>query len=175
MDGEIMNKANMNGHKLSTLILGLFLMAGMLTAAGPAQADTDQYLELMRQDLQTTKTAYMTAGMQLTSEQGDVFWPIYREYQTKLSEIGDRRIANIKDYAEHFEAMTGDKASEIMKNSFKQRKDFLSLLEKTAKKIAKELDPVTAARFVQVENTLNLLIDLQLAGEIPLFEHPIEE
>ncbi len=47
-------------------------------------------------------------------------------------------------------------------------------MEKTAKKVAKDLDPVTAARFVQVENTLNLLIDLQLAGEIPLFEKPVE-
>jgi hypothetical protein len=34
---------------------------------------------------------------------------------------------------------------------------------------------VTAARFVQVENTLNLLIDLQLAGEIPLFPQPAAE
>ncbi len=70
--------------------------------------------------------------------------------------------------------MTDEKASEILKKSFKNRKDELGLLEKFSKKVAKALDPVTAARFVQVENTLNLLIDLQLAGEIPLFEHPVE-
>ena len=64
-----------------------------------------------------------------------------------------------------------DKAAEILKNSFKTKKDALKLLENYSKKVSKALDPVTAARFVQVENTLNLLIDLQLAGEIPLFEH----
>ena len=153
------------------LVFGLALLA----AAVPVQAQGEQYLELIRQDLKTAKTAYMTEGMALTTEQGDVFWPIYREYQAELSKIGDRRIANIKDYAEHYEAMTGEKASEIIKKSFKNRKDTLGLLEKAAKKVSKELDPVTAARFIQVENTLNLLIDLQLAGEIPLFKHGSEE
>ncbi|MEN8007942.1 MAG: hypothetical protein ABFS42_13065 [Candidatus Krumholzibacteriota bacterium] len=166
---------SMTVRNFTTLAVCLVLVAGALAAAVPAQAQGEQYLELVRQDLKTVKTAYMTEGMNLTEEQGEVFWPIYRDYQTKLSEIGDHRIANIKDYAEHFENMTDDKASEIMKNSFKNRNDYVGLLEKTAKIVAKEMDPVAAARFVQVENTLNLLIELQLAGEIPLFEKPIEE
>ena len=160
----------MIARSAALLVVALALVA----TAVPAQAQGEQYLELIRQDLKTSKIAYMTEGMQLTPEQGDVFWPIYREYQNDLSKIGDRRIANIKDYAEHFENMTAEKASEILKSSFKNRKDALSLLEKSAKKVSKELDPITAARFIQVENTLNLLIDLQLAGEIPLFEHPVE-
>ena len=161
----------MIARSAAVLVVGLALFA----AVAPVQAQGEQYLELIRQDLKTAKTAYMTEGMALTTEQGNVFWPIYREYQTDLAKIGDRRIANIKDYAEHYEALTGEKASEIIKNSFKSRKDALSLLEKTAKKVSKEVDPVTAARFVQVENTLNLLIDLQLAGEIPLFKTGTEE
>ena len=112
----------------------------------------------------------MTEGMQLTSEQGDVFWPIYRDYLNDLSAIGDRQIALIKDYAENWENMTEDKAAEIMKASFKIRKDQLSLLEKTAKKVSKDLDPILAGRFVQVERALNLLIDAQLMSEIPLFQ-----
>jgi hypothetical protein len=165
-----MNAKKLIAYSTAVLVVGLVLIA----AAVPAMAQGEQYLELIRQDLTTAKTAYMTQGMQLTTEQGDVFWPLYREYQGELAKLGDRRIANIKDYAEHFEAMTDDKAEEILKKSFKNRKDELGLLEKFSKKVAKALDPVTAARFVQVENTLNLLIDLQLAGEIPLFEHPVE-
>jgi hypothetical protein len=161
----------MIARSAAILVVGLALFA----AAVPVQAQGEQYLELIRQDLQSAKTAYMTQGMALTTEQGDVFWPIYREYQNDLAKIGDRRIANIKDYAEHYEAMTGEKASEIMKKAFKSKKDALSLLEKTAKKVSKEVDPVTAARFIQVENTLNLLINLQLADEIPLFKTGTEE
>jgi len=162
-----MNAKKVISFSTVVLVIGLALIA----TVDPAQAQGEQYLELIRQDLTATKTAYMTEGMQLTTEQGDVFWPLYREYQGELAKLGDRRIANVKDYAKHFDAMTGEKAAEILKNSFKNRKDALSLLEKYSNKVSKELDPVTAARFVQVENTLNLLIDLQLAGEIPLFEH----
>lgn len=150
------------------LVLGIAIL--LAAGAATAQDDADKYIEMIRQDLQTGKTAYMTEGMQLTSEQGDVFWPIYREYSNKLSAIGDKRIALIKDYAENWENMTQDKAAEIMKQSFKNRKDQLGLLEKTAKKVAKELDPIMAGRFVQVENALNLLIDAQLMSEIPLFQ-----
>lgn len=156
----------------TTRTIAALLGVSILLAAGfaVAQENNDKYIEMIRQDLQTGKTAYMTEGMQLTSEQGDIFWPIYREYQTSLSAIGDRQIALIKDYAENWENMTQDKAAEIMKASFKIRKDQLSLLEKTAKKVSKDLDPILAGRFVQVERALNLLIDAQLMSEIPLFQ-----
>ncbi|MCK9997262.1 MAG: hypothetical protein KAH56_13385, partial [Candidatus Krumholzibacteria bacterium] len=155
----------------TTLIVGLVLFASVFAAAVPAQAQTqnEQYMELLRQDLRTGKMEVMTEAMALTDEQGAVFWPIYREYQTKLSVIGDKRIAMIKEYAENYENMTGEKASELMKVWFGQQKDRLSLLEKTAKKVAKDVDPVTAARFIQVENAVNMLIDLQIASELPLF------
>ena len=165
-----MRNIRMTTHSAAALVVGLALFAGVFATAVPAHAQGEPYVELLRQDLRTDKVAVMTGAMALTTEQGEKFWPIYREYQTKLSVIGDKRIAMIKDYAEHFESMTGEKSSELMKNWFKQQKDRLSLLEKTSKKIAKETDPVTAARFIQVENILNMVIDLQIAAELPLFE-----
>jgi hypothetical protein len=157
----------MTVRSITTLVVGLVLFAAVV----PAQAgdQNEQYLELMRQDLRTNKMAVMTEAMALTDAQGEVFWPIYREYQTKLSVIGDKRIAMIKDYAEHYENMTDEKAGSLVKNWFGQQKERLSLLEKTSKKIAKATDSVTAARFIQVENAVDMLIDLQVASELPLF------
>ncbi len=170
----------MTMRSATSLIVGLVLFAGVFAAAVPAQAqdqtNNEQYMELMRQDLRTNKLAVMTEAMALTDEQGAVFWPIYREYQTKLSVIGDKRIAMIKDYAENYENMTGEKAGELMKIWFSQQKDRLSLLEKTSKKVAKDVDPVTAARFIQVENAVDILVDLQIASELPLFTpSPVSE
>ena len=155
--------------KRFTTILVLGLVALMAVSA-QAQDQNEKYIELMRQDLKTNVTAVMTEGMALTDAQGEIFWPIYRDHQSQETAIGDRRIALIKEYAENWENMTQEKAEEILKASFKIQKDRLSLLEKTAKKIAKELDPITAARFVQVERALSMIIDIQVAAEIPLFE-----
>ena len=153
------------------LTLAVVLTTGLLATAASAQDQNDQYVELLRQDLRTNVTAVMTESMALTSAQGEVFWPIFREYQHKVSELGDKRLALIKDYAASYESMDGDIAADIMKKWFKQEKEQLKLLEKAAKKIAKELDPVVAARFVQVDNAMNMIVDLQLASEIPLFSH----
>jgi len=157
----------------TTLVVGLVLIAGVLAAAVPVQAEdqatNEKFVELMRQDLRTTKLAVMTESMALTDAQGEVFWPIFREYQTKLSVIGDKRIAMIKEYADNYENMSGEKAGELIKIWFSQQKDRLSLLEKTSKKIAKATDPVLAARFIQVENAVNMIVDLQIASELPLF------
>lgn len=157
--------------KMNKMILVLGLLAVMAVSAQAEDMDqNEKYIELMRQDLNTDITLVMTEGMALTDAQGEIFWPIYRDHQSKQSAIGDRRIALIKDYAENWENLTQDKAADIMKESFKIQKDRLSLLEKTAKKISKELDPITAARFVQVERALSMIIDIQIAAEIPLFE-----
>jgi hypothetical protein len=156
----------------STRILAVAIGLFVLAAAGlaTAQDDNDKYLEMIRQDIQAGKTAYMTEGMELSSEQGEIFWPLYRDYLNDLSAIGDRQIDLIKDYAENWDSMTQDKAAEILKASFKNQRDELKLLESAAKKVSKELDPITAARFVQLERALNLLIDVQLTSEIPLFQ-----
>ena len=52
------------------LVFGLALLA----AAVPVQAQGEQYLELIRQDLKTAKVAYMTEGMELTTEQVQRVW-----------------------------------------------------------------------------------------------------
>jgi hypothetical protein len=36
--------------------------------------------------------------------------------------------------------------------------------------VRKALDPIIAAKFVQVERTIGLLIDLQISAELPLME-----
>ena len=159
-----MNRFNFESRRF---LLGVCLVL-IMGAAATAFAQGEPYLELLRKDLQTEKVAILTEAMELTDEQAEVFWPIYRDYQTKLSEIGDRRIALIKDYAAHYGEISGEKAKELTGKWFKQQNDRLSLWDKTVKKMSKDVDPVVAMRFLQVEHALNLAIDLQVTSELPL-------
>ncbi len=157
----------MNKQTISRVLAVLCLAA--LFTVGLAQAQGDPYLELLRSDVQADKTAIMTEGMMLTTEQGDVFWPMYREYQLELSKLGDRRLASVKLYAENYEAMSDAVATQISKEWFAVQNDRLSLLKKTHEKVAKALGQGVAARFVQLENAVQMLIDVQIAAEMPLF------
>ena len=155
---------------LAALGLVLAPAAALAQETEVAQSDTydEKYLELVRSDLKTKKKLLVTEAMALTDAQSEVFWQVYRDYEAELTKLGDEKISIIKDYAENFESMTADKADELMQRSFKLEEDLLKLDKKYYKKMSKELDPVTAARFAQVENKIGLLIDMQVSSQIPL-------
>lgn len=163
-----MNRIKLAGSPALLAVLGLVLSIGALMPATDAYAQGEQYLELLRADLQTDKIAIMTEALELTTEQGEVFWPIYREYMNDLSTIGDTKIANIKDFAANYESMTADKASELAKNAFDIQEKQFKLLKKTYKKVSKATDPIVAGRFYQVENVLLSVVNLQVSAELPL-------
>ena len=147
-------------------ILTITILAATFTAA---QAQ-DSWLNVLRSDVRTQVTALMEVAMEFSDEEAEVFWPIYREFEFESSKLADERIAGIKDYAEHFETMTDEKADELVKASqdlVRKRND----LNKTYhKKVRKVLSGSRAARFYQVNRQIMTLIDLQIQVDLPLVE-----
>jgi hypothetical protein len=131
----------------------------------------DDYIQLLRKDVTAEKTVIITETMEFTDAESALFWPIYREYDFERSKIDDQRIALIKDYAEHFEDISNEKADQITKQSFKYRQQLVKLEQKYYKKMAKELSPKTAARFFQLDTQINALVTLQFTSNLPLIEH----
>jgi len=147
----------------------LFLVLALLLVAKTAYAQ-EQYAELLMSDLKTQKVAVITEAMGLEEGQSDPFWQIYRDYDYELTAIVDQRIALIKDYAASFSAMNDEKAGELAKTSFKLESDRAKLRQKYYKKFAKEVSPLVGARWLMVERTINNVMDLQLAAEMPLIQ-----
>lgn len=158
------------------LVSTLALAASVASSAAAQQAQpaptAQQYLELLRQDLKTTKVAVLTEAMHLTPAESDKFWPAYREYDVALAKIYDNRLAIIKDYAKAYATMTDETAKALIERSFKNERARADLRQKTFASMSKTLSPVVAARFIQIENQLGMLIDLQIASELPLVEKP---
>jgi hypothetical protein len=142
----------------------LFFLAG----SGFAQ----DYLELLRSDIRTMKVAVVTEAMQLTAEESDKFWPIYREYEAELANNYDRRIALIRDYARNYTTMTDEKARQLTQDLISIDKGRANLWRKYYYRVERALSAPVAARFVQVERQIGLLIDLQIASEMPLISKP---
>jgi len=147
----------------------LFVVLALLLVAKTASAQ-EQYVELLKSDIKTQKVAVLTEAMALEEGQSDPFWQIYRDYDYELSSIVDQRIALIKDYAESFSSMTEEKAAELAKTSLKLEGDRGKLRQKYYKKFAKDVSPLVGARWLMVERTINNLMDLQLAAEMPLIQ-----
>lgn len=157
--------------RFRTLLAPLALIAfAMPLAAQDSTASIAAQMELLRSDVHSEKVAVLTEALGMTEQQSQAFWPIYRAYQVKLAEIGDRRLMNIKRFSDNFTTMTDEVGAEIAKEWFDQQEDRLELLHNTHGDVADAIGGMLAARFVQVEQTLNMLIDIQVAAALPLIQ-----
>jgi len=136
--------------------------------ASARQQNIDEYIKLMRADVRQQKAEMMGSVMALSAADAAKFWPIYNEYDAELTKLNDQRVANIKDYASSYNQMTDEKADELIKNAMAYQNQRSELLAKTYDKVKEAVGAITAARFVQVEHQLLLIIDLQIASQLPV-------
>lgn len=168
-------------NRFASVVPGVLFLIALLAAppptfaqARPAPDSREQnlraYAELLRSDLRAQKVAIITELMQFTEAEDEKFWPIYREYETDLAKINDDRIALIKEYASSYESMTDPVADRLARGALdlEQRRHALKVAYYDRFKAA--LSPRTAARFLQVENQILLILDLQIAASLPIVQ-----
>ena len=153
-----------------TIVAAAFLIAGTAPPALAQGSTPDAYLELLRSDVRTSKVEILTDALNLAEQEAAAFWPIFREYDTELAKLGDRRVAMVKAFAATYGTTTNEQASLFAKDWFALQSDRLKLRKKYFDKVAKAVSPLVAARFTQVENVIGMLIDIQIAAELPLME-----
>ena len=147
----------------------LIFLALLLSCARVGYAQ-EEYMELLRSDVKTQRVAIVTEVMQLKGNVADKFWAVYRDYEYASSKIGDERLALIKDYAAAYETMSDEKASELMGRAFDIDQQRLKLEQQYYGEFEKAVGATTAAKFMQVDNQIGLLIDLQISQSLPLVE-----
>jgi hypothetical protein len=127
-----------------------------------------EYIELLRSDVGQQKAELMGSVMQLSAADAAKFWPVYSEYDAELTKVNDLRVANVQEYARTYSQMTDAKADELIQNAFTYEKQRSELLAKYYDRVKQVLGATTAARFVQIEHQLLLIIDLKLASSLPI-------
>jgi len=136
----------------------------------PEDLNIRAYIELLRSDLRGQKVAVIAEVMSFTEDEAVKFWPIYQEYQGEMAKIMDRRLLGIKNYAENFEKLSQEKAKELTDLALQLESDRVVLKKKYIDKIGQALSSKTASRFLQVENQIQFLMDLQIASSLPVVQ-----
>jgi hypothetical protein len=157
---------------LAVLALCSALAVPGQTASATAQTDQDlnirAYIELLRGDVNKSKSQVMGQVMALDPDQSAKFWPVYRDYQAALAKIGDRVADLIKDYAANYANMT-DAAADNLSNRMLTLEQERTLLKKQYyERVKTALGAIHATRFLQVENQLERLVDLQVSASLPV-------
>lgn len=129
---------------------------------------TDQDIKLLREDVQAVKDDVIRHTMEFTEAEDAVFWPVYREYAKEQRIIAEKRFKLITDYAQNLDKMENSKASSLTQQFFQIEDDTQALRKQYFSKFEKALGAKRAAKFYQVDNRLTMIVNIQLASEIPL-------
>ena len=139
----------------------------VFAVASKAQSNTDE-IALMQSAFGMTKQEMVKDFMKLSDTESAKFWTLYDEYEAARKEMGKKRIANIEDYANNYDKLSNEKATELMNKSFAIQSEFAKLQQKTFKKMSKEVSPLRAAQFTQLESFIENSIRTEILDAIPL-------
>jgi hypothetical protein len=154
---------------MKTRLLAVLLIV-TFTGVGQATEIPDSYIELLRSDLRAGKQELVEYAMDLQAEDADAFWVLYKEYETSRIELADRTLELIGNFSEAY-AMTGPTTVRALSADWLAVQDERNKLNKKYyKKAEKQFAPRVAARWMQIEHRIRLLVDLQIASEVPLID-----
>jgi hypothetical protein len=139
-------------------------------SARSKELNTQAYIQLLHADLSAKKEQIVRETMQLNDQQAAIFWPIYRDYQSEQSKLTAAKLAIVADYSQNFSAMTDEKADQLAQKTMQLDEKRMALREKYYATMKKALSPTLAVRFFQVEHQLQLIVDLQIAANLPIIE-----
>jgi len=139
-------------------------------SAPPPSANLDKDIQLLREDVRSQKKQLVAANMPLTADEATKFWPVYDQYAADSAKIGDSRVALIKEYAANYNTMTDAQANDLMKRASAIDQGFNALRSSYVPKFEKVISAKKTALWFQLDRRLDLLINLQLAANIPVVD-----
>ena len=161
--------------RMKTIPAVLAMGAGVLLNGSAATAqDTasrvDAEIDLMRKDLRAQKKQIVATNLPLTPDEAVKFWPLYEQYTAETIKVNDKRVALIKEYATTYKTMTDAQASSYIKRWISIDEEASKLRLQYIPMFEKAVPEKKVAMFFQIDRRLGLLMELQLASELPLVE-----
>jgi hypothetical protein len=147
---------------LATATLSLLLLAPA------ASAQSAGSIELTRANIQKSRQAIIVQAMDLTEEESLAFWPAYRDYRLDVARLGDRLVRVLDELLKSGATLSDEQATRLLDESLDIQAKQVAVRREHVKAFRKLLPPAKVARFFQLENKLDAVVNYELAQAIPL-------
>ena len=131
---------------------------------------TENEVELMRQDLRSKRKQILAANIQLTDAEAEKFWPVYDQYAADQTKAYDIHYGLLKEYAANIDKLTDEQALSLTKRWSDSDSAKAQLRAKYFPAFEKIIGGKRAARVCQLDRLLTLMIDVQIASDVPLIK-----
>ena len=155
---------------MPAVVLHAQSQAAQATNDSSGQSSIDQDVNMLRMDLRSQKKQIIAANLKLTDAEAEKFWPVYDQYTAELVKINDAKYAVIKEYAQNYDTLTDEKATELTKQLIGVDGQVSQLRDRYVPIVNKVLPGKKTALFFQLDRRLVMLIDVQLATQIPMVQ-----
>ena len=127
-------------------------------------------IKMLRAEIGQDRRDIVAAAMLLTPSEGKTFWPLYDQYRAEMHTLGDRRVRLITDFIAHRDTMSEEQAEKLTEEALAIEKARIGVKEDYLPKMSKVLSARTVARFFQIDNKLDVVVEAELAARIPLIQ-----
>jgi hypothetical protein len=114
------------------------------------------------------RKAVVGANMNLTQTQAKAFWPLYDAYEAKMDKLDDRHATEVKEYAEHYQTLTNEDATNKLDEVIAIKQKRLDVQKEFVPKFRAAVSSINATRFFQIDNKLSAMIQCDIAQIVPL-------
>jgi hypothetical protein len=124
--------------------------------------------EKLQYILSTERKAVFERNMNLDQKQSEIFWGVYHRYEKEKEQLEAKRLRLLGTYIDKYDTLTNDDVMKIAKQSGENQQADLALRQKYFQIYSKKLNPILAARFMQLDDIVGMVTRLAILGNVPL-------
>jgi hypothetical protein len=151
--------------RILTAVPTVLLLFG---ASAGADDDPRGDVVLAREAMRANKRALVEANLELTDAEARAFWPIYVRYQKDLLATRQSLFQVVEEETLQAVKLTDAKALDLVQRYLAAEAARVEVRSSYLKEMAQALPGLKVARFFQIENKLDALIDFGMAVRVPL-------
>jgi hypothetical protein len=144
----------------------IFFLAVLFSLNAAAQSSVDE-LGLIQDIYGKSKLEVVKEYLELSDAQSAAFKPVYEQYESQRKGLGQKKVKILEEYAKNYSILSESKATELTSANLKNNLDFEKLLSSTHSKMIKAIGGINAAKFVQLELYLQVIIRAEIQDSIP--------
>ena len=122
----------------------------------------------MREAMRANRRALVEANLELSDTEAKAFWPIYVRYQKDVLPTRQSLFQVVEEETLQAVKLTDAKALELVQRYLDAEAARVQVRSSYLKELAQVLPGLKVARFFQIENRIDALIDYEMAVRVPL-------